>query len=150
MKNLFDPAATADIIRRLDQLGPGNVRQWGTMSAPQALAHCSVGMELAMGTRSAPRLFIGRLIGGLIKGMVVRDDAPMRRNSPTAPVLVVADERDFAVERERLRALVTRFAAGGPGGCTTNPHAFFGRLTPEEWAVLLYKHLDHHLRQFAG
>ncbi|HYK18636.1 MAG TPA: hypothetical protein VEV37_11470 [Bryobacteraceae bacterium] len=21
-------------------------------------------------------------------------------------------------------------------------------MTPEEWAILMYKHLDHHLRQF--
>lgn len=41
-----------------------------------------------------------------------------------------------------------RFAAAGPKGCTTHPHTFFGRLTPEEWATLMYKHLDHHLRQF--
>jgi hypothetical protein len=36
---------------------------------------------------------------------------------------------------------------------TMNPaqaHSFFGRLTPEEWATLMYKHLDHHLRQFGA
>jgi len=33
---------------------------------------------------------------------------------------------------------------GRAEGCTTNPHSFFGRLTPEEWAELMYKHLDHH------
>jgi len=36
----------------------------------------------------------------------------------------------------------------GPAGCTAHPHSFFGRLKPEEWATLMYKHLDHHLRQF--
>jgi len=36
----------------------------------------------------------------------------------------------------------------GPAGCTKHPHSFFGKLTPEEWAILSYKHLDHHLRQF--
>ncbi|MBK8485790.1 MAG: DUF1569 domain-containing protein [Saprospiraceae bacterium] len=24
----------------------------------------------------------------------------------------------------------------------------FGFLTPEEWALAMYKHMDHHLRQF--
>jgi hypothetical protein len=38
--------------------------------------------------------------------------------------------------------------AGGPAGCTTHPHLFMGRLTPVEWATLMYQHLDHHLRQF--
>jgi transposase InsO family protein len=41
-----------------------------------------------------------------------------------------------------------RFARLGPEGCTKHPHSFFGRLTPQEWAMLMYKHVDHHLRQF--
>jgi LPS sulfotransferase NodH len=44
--------------------------------------------------------------------------------------------------------MIDRFVAAGPKGCTTHPHSFFGRLTAEEWAILMYKHLDHHLRQF--
>nr|ASV46725.1 hypothetical protein [uncultured bacterium] len=62
----------------------------------------------------------------------------------------VADERYLADERRRLCALIDRFAAAGPAGCTTYPHSFFRPLTPQEWAVLMYKHLDHHLRQFGA
>lgn len=72
----------------------------------------------------------------------------MRRNSPTVKDLIVGDDRDLKVERERLFRLIDRFVAAGSKGCTTHPHSFFGRLTPEEWAILMYKHLDHHLRQF--
>jgi hypothetical protein len=53
-------------------------------------------------------------------------------------------------ERSRLRGLIDRFAAAGPSGCTTHPHTFFGPLTPDEWAELMYKHVDHHLRQFGA
>jgi transposase InsO family protein len=80
--------------------------------------------------------------------MVFRNDDPMRKNSPTARGLIVADERDFGTERARLSGLIDKFAAGGAARCTRNPHSFFGRMTPEEWAILTYKHLDHHLRQF--
>ena len=148
MKNLFEPARAEEVKERLAQLRPDSTRQWGKMSPAQALAHCSTAMEWAVGDRLAPRMFLGRIIGGMIKPKLVGNDEPMRRNSPTAPTLVVADERDLAKERERLRALIDRFAAGGPAGCTKHPHSFFGRLTPEEWAILMYKHLDHHLRQF--
>src|ERR1700684_2867423 len=37
------------------------------------------------------------------------------------------------------------FAAGGPGACTRHPHFFFGPLTLQEWAALMYQHMDHHL-----
>jgi len=72
----------------------------------------------------------------------------MRRNSPTARELVMKDDRDFVAEQRRLDGLLDEFAAAGPGGCTDHPHAFFGPMKPDEWAILMYKHLDHHLRQF--
>jgi hypothetical protein len=60
----------------------------------------------------------------------------------------VRDERDLDTERQRLCKMIDRFAAAGPQGCTAHPHSFFGRLTPEEWSMWMYKHLDHHLQQF--
>jgi hypothetical protein len=148
MKNLFEAARVEEVKRRMAQLRPDSERLWGKMNAAQALAHCSVAVEWAVGDRIPPRMFLGRIMGRIVKPMVVGNDEPMRRNSPTAKDLVVQGERDLVTERERLRGLIDRFAAAGPKGCTTHPHSFFGRLTPEEWATLMYKHLDHHLRQF--
>jgi transposase InsO family protein len=79
---------------------------------------------------------------------MIVNEKPMPRNSMTNKNLVVRDERDFEVERQRLRGLIERFAAAGPSGCTKHPHSLFGPLTPMEWAALMYQHLDHHLRQF--
>jgi hypothetical protein len=118
------------------------------MTAAQMLAHCGLGIDMARGELRPPRVFVGRLIGPLIRRMALRDDEPMRKNSPTARELVVPGDPGFAVEKARLRGLIERFAAAGSAGCTDFPHAFFGRLKPEEWGILMYKHLDHHLRQF--
>jgi transposase InsO family protein len=93
-------------------------------------------------------LLLGRIIGRIVKPLALGSDEPMRRNSPSTKDLIVQDERDLGVERQRLHGLIDRFATGGPGGCTKHPHSFFGPLTPVEWATLMYKHLDHHLRQF--
>ena len=150
MKNLFDPAALDEIKLRVTRLRPDAAGQWGRMNAAQALAHCAAGFELATGERRPPRHLIGRLIGRIIKPLALGNDAPMRRNSPTIPGMIVGDDRDFAAEQRKLLAAIDRFAAGGRAACTTHPHSFFGRLTPDEWAVLMYKHLDHHLRQFGG
>jgi hypothetical protein len=148
MKNLFERSTVEEVQSRLAQLRPNSQRQWGSMNVAQAVAHCSLGIELSSGALRPPRKLVGRIIGPLIKPKVLGNDEPMRRNTPT--MIAVDDERDFNLERERLRGLIDRFAAAGPSGCTTHPHSFFGPLTPDEWATLMYKHLDHHLRQFGA
>jgi hypothetical protein len=148
MRNLFDPAAVGEVQERVARLRPDSERLWGSMNPAQAAAHCSLGLELALGDRVSQRLILGRIMGWIVKPLVFRNDEPMRRNSPTMKDLVVQDDRDLGKEQERLRGLIDRFAASGLQECTTHPHSFFGRLTPEEWATLMYKHLDHHLRQF--
>jgi hypothetical protein len=148
MKNLFEAPRVAEVKERMTHLRSDSKRLWGAMNAAQMVAHCSAGLELAMGDRKPPRVLLGRILGWMVKPMALGNDEPMRRNSPTVPGLVIKDERVLQAERERLSGLIDRFAASGPEGCTTHPHSFFGRLTAQEWAILMYKHLDHHLRQF--
>lgn len=150
MKNLFDQTTAEEIKGRITHLKSDSPRQWGTMNSAQAAAHCCKGLEMAMGEIRPPRAALGRVIGWVIKPLVFRDDEPFRRNSPTAKELLIEDNRDFAVEQQRLSTLVQRFTAAGPAVCTTHPHSFFGQLTPEQWSILMYKHLDHHLRQFGA
>jgi len=150
MKNLYEAARVAEIKERIERLRPDSERQWGRMTPTQMLTHCVRGMEMATGELNLPRVFIGRLIGGKIGSIVLSDDKPFRRNSPTAKALVVKDEPDFEAGRARLLATIDRFVAAGPAGCTTHPHTFFGKMTSEQWAILAYKHLDHHLRQFGA
>ena len=150
MECMFDAANVKEMKRRLESLRPDSPRIWGSMTAAQMVAHCCRGMEMATGDNKLPRVFVGWILGPLVKNMALKEGEPMRRNSPTAPALVVKDDPDFEAERERLCGLIDRFAGGGPVACTTHPHAFFGKLTPEQWSMLVYKHLDHHLRQFGA
>ncbi len=147
MKNLFETATANDVKERIRRLSADSARLWGKMNAAQALAHCSAAMEWAVGMKSPPRRLIGLLVGRLAKSMIV-NERQMPRNSVTDKNLLVTDDRDLEVERQRLRGLIDRFAAAGPEGCTKHPHSLFGPLTPMEWAALMYQHLDHHLRQF--
>jgi hypothetical protein len=148
MKNLFEASSAAEVKTRIAQVRPDTPRVWGTMSPAQMLAHCSLAMEMAVGDRKPPRMFIGRVLGPMMRKLAIGNEEPLRRNTPTAKDLLVPDERDMEAERTRLTGLVNRFASAGPAGCTTHPHTFFGPLTPAQWATLMYKHTDHHLRQF--
>ena len=149
MKNLFDATLANQVKYRIASLRIDSERQWGKMSVAQCMAHCASGLEMALGEIRPPRALIGRLIGSVIKPKVVGNDDPFRRNSPTVDELVIRGERNLDAERVRLCSLIDKFVSGGPSVCTTHPHPFFGPLTPAAWAVLMYKHLDHHLRQFS-
>ncbi len=150
MKNLFEVEVAEGVKHRMAQLRPDSERLWGKMSSAQMLAHCSAAIEMATATgENYPRrVWIGRLLGPIAKKSLIVNGEPMRRNSMTDKSVLVTDERDFMVERQRLLAAIDRFATGGPEICTRHPHFFFGPLTAMEWSGLMYQHLDHHLRQF--
>ena len=153
VKNLFDPSLAEDTKQRIMALHSDSPRLWGNMTVAQTVAHCTAGLEMAMGVinpRRAP--FPANLMGLLIKPVVLGNDKPIRRNSPSAPELFSADETKCDFERERgdLIAAIDRFAKEGAACCSQHPHPFFGPLKPQEWAILMYKHIDHHLRQFGA
>ena len=149
MKNLFQAETITELNERLDKLSPASQRQWGKMNVSQMLAHCSAAVEVAVGDRNPPQLFLGKILGPLLKS-ILTNDKPFKKNSPTDKSFVITDDRDFDKEKARLKQLIKRFHEGGEEKCTTHPHSFFGKLSPGEWSRGMYKHLDHHLRQFGG
>ena len=149
MNDLFQREAVDEVISRIDRLQPASQRQWGKMDVAQMMAHCSAALDMASGRLNPPRMFIGRLLGPLVKP-IYTNEKPFSRNNPTDKKLVVTDPRDFLREQERLKACLREFHERGEGKCTRHPHPFFGSLSPQDWARGMYKHLDHHLRQFGA
>ena len=149
MQNLFDPADRDALLRRLSGLQPFSPRQWGKMNAAQMLAHCAAALEIACGDRVKKQALIGRVLAPFVRPAVL-GEKPLGRNAPTDPEFRIAGDRDFAAEQKRLAALVERFCSRGPSAADGLVHGFFGRLSAEEWGRLMYKHLDHHLRQFSS
>jgi len=147
MKNLFQTEAVNEIVQRINTLTRNSPRRWGKMEVAQMLAHCTAAMEVATGEKSPPRIFIGRILGPFLKSSFT-NDKPLKRNGPTDKSFLVIDQRNFEKEKAKLIDIVNRFSAAGPEKVTKGPHSFFGRLTPMQWATGMYKHLDHHLKQF--
>jgi hypothetical protein len=149
MPSLFEPATKQGILERLNGLTPGATRQWGKMDAAQMMAHCTVAMEAGTGDKPLKQAFIGKILAPFVRSSFL-GDKPFGKNSPTDPTFVVSDARDFAKEKGRLTALIARFCERGPAEAGRYTHSFFGKISGDDWGVVMYKHLDHHLRQFSA
>ena len=147
MYSLIQPGVASDLIGRLAQLKPDAQAQWGKMKVSQMLAHCQVPIQVALGEKQLKRSMLGKLMGGMIKKRML-NEAPFKHNLPTDPHFIVKDERNFAGERLQLQTLLQRFARSGSGIIVVKQHPLFGDMSVEEWGLLFWKHLDHHLRQF--
>ncbi|OZQ62417.1 hypothetical protein CA600_22420 [Paenibacillus sp. VTT E-133280] len=149
MKNIYNELHTAEILNRIENLSPNSKPQWGTMNVAQMLAHCSAFQDIALGNSFPPRYWLGRLIGRFVNS-IFYNDKPVPHNMSTIPTILIVDERDFMTEKEKLKQKILTFQSNGPEKCSSHPHPFFGKFTPEQWGKGIYKHLDHHLRQFGA
>lgn len=149
MKNLFDKETHTEIINRINSLTSDTERQWGKMNVSQMLAHCKEAFKVPLSDKKMPRMLIGILIGWAFKKKLYNED-PWKKNLPTAPNFIIKDERDFEKEKQELTGLINKFYNGGPDNVGKFPHPMFGSFTAEQWGKSMYKHLDHHLHQFAA
>lgn len=149
MNNLFNATDVAAILNCLEKLTPDAQRQWGKMNVSQMLAHCNASLQTAMGLHTGKRLgLVIRLFGTLLKPSFF-GPKPFPKNSATDKDYIIAGDPDFEAEKHKAIRQIKQFSGDGPAKCATlPPHAFFGKLTPEEWAIMQWKHFDHHLRQF--
>lgn len=143
-KSLLDPEVEREMLSRLDRLAPTAKANWGRMSVTQMLRHIAGGLRMATGDLAIPRrnsplrLFpIRQLIIFVL---------PFPHNAPTAPALISNEASDFDAERAAVRDLVSSFAKRDIPNWPEHPA--FGPLNREQWGVMAWKHLDHHLRQF--
>jgi hypothetical protein len=147
VKSLFDSDTYHEMIARLNQLTPTSQRYWGKMSVSQMLAHCRAAFRVPLSDKPMPRLFLGRMIGWMIKKKLY-DNVAWKHGLPTSPDFKIKDERDFETEKTGLISLVDEFYRRGPEGAGKYPHPMFGTYTSDQWGKCMWKHLDHHLRQF--
>lgn len=145
----FDPATIQGLLARLDALRPETRAQWGKMDVAQMCAHCATPYAQLRGEKGGGPWILKVLARAFFKGGIV-GEAPFKRNLPTPRTFRVADPRDFERERGRLRELIKAHHGEGRAAFEGREHVTFGRLSATEWSNLLYKHLDHHLRQFGA
>jgi hypothetical protein len=145
MKTIFDAQTVAGLVKRIDLLKAEQPAEWGKMDVYQMLKHCTMSEEMFLGRKQYKRLFIGRLFGGFALKGILKNQDPMKKNQPTHPEMKITGTGDFSAERDKWIQLLKGYAS------FSNPefvHPFFGKMSTDEIGKYIYKHCDHHLRQF--
>lgn len=83
----------------------------------------------------------------LLRFAVVHTGLPVPRGKiQTAPEMLISRPAAWDADLAACVALVERIGTGAARAV----HPAFGPLSPQEWARLGWKHLDHHLVQFGA
>lgn len=147
VKNLFDPLVKQDLIQRINNLSPQSQPLWGKMNVAQMLAHLHLVVNVALGKHYPKGNFLLRLIGPLFKSKLW-DNKPYKHNLPTDPTFIMTgNEKDFEKEKQALLEVIAGF---NEQNIVSEKHPVFGKMTRENWSKAIWKHIDHHLKQFGA
>ena len=148
MKSIFKQETISDLTARINQLNAKTTPQWGKMSVDQMLAHCNVAFEMTFDDiHPKPNAFVTFMLKLFVKNKVV-GPTPYPKNGRTAPQFIITDKKDFEEEKKRLFDYLQKTQQLGESHFAGKTSHSFGALSSNEWSVMFYKHLDHHLTQF--
>lgn len=138
-----------NIISRIERLTPETKAKWGKMSVTQMLTHMNDALRISMGMKEAvdkSNFFWNRIAFPVAVYLL----PGFPKNADTASELNQLKDgskpRDFYTEAEFAKKMLDIFNEREEG--KLKPHPMFGKLSKQQWADLLVKHFDHHLKQF--
>lgn len=145
--SIWNPAARTAILTRVDKLTPDLQPRWGQMSCPEMLAHVAVANQMGLGEIEA------KVFKTIYRNFPLKQFflywVPLPKSVP-APRQIVTHGKP-APPFEESRALLLRTI---DTICESRErkqwpdHPYLGAFEGKHWAVMAWKHLDHHLRQF--
>ena len=149
MKNILEANTKVEVLARIKVLTESSTAKWGKMNVNQMIVHCTDQIRMTSGEvkTADTSTFFSRTF---MKFMAMRVKAPKgkvetlpevsQEISGTKPIGFEADRDTLLVKLEEF------LNASGP----FHAHGFFGDFTKEQWARMIYQHLDHHLEQFGA
>ncbi len=146
--SIYLASTTEELFHRIDQLNPKSKAPWGKMTVGQMLSHCTVPYEQILGLNTQQPPFLMRIILNLFLKKSMVNEVPYKQNLPTAPSFIRTEQYDVEKEKERLKGYIKSIQELGAEKLAATPSLSLGNLTSTEWNNLLYKHIDHHLKQF--
>jgi hypothetical protein len=147
-KYLFNPGQRRDLLARIDRLDPTRPPRWGKMTPHEMVCHMIDHYKMAVEPEQRPVRVRNTLLRFQPFKWFAVYHAPIPRGMLTAPrEMRLTRPENWDEDLERLKSLVETFA--GMQQKTDWPdNIMAGSLDGNGWSALLYRHTDHHLKQF--
>jgi len=146
METIFNQQTIDNFVDRVKRLKADENAEWGQMTPYQMVKHCILSEQMYLGDTKYNRLFIGRLFGAWALKSVVKDKSPMKKNQPTHPTFKIKGDGNLDEQKNIWINLIKRY--NQKVSFAEFVHPFFGKMTKDQIGIYVYKHIDHHLRQF--
>lgn len=145
MATFLDDRDRARLMGRLSTLTSGSQARWGRFTATGMVCHLRECARMASGELAVPDAGKKAFQTFPLKHLILYV-MPFPKGAPTAPLLLAATAEDFEISMRQLIGELDTFLHEDQRPAPAHP--LFGPLTRKEWGALVYKHTDHHLRQF--
>ncbi len=148
MKTIRNEADKARLIARINKLNGDEKALWGKMSVNQMVSHLVQAGEMPFGheLKSQSNFVSRNIVKTLILYVLampkeVKTSAEMNQQEYGRKPLEFAEDKNTIINlTNKIGSLSEEFK------CFEHP--FFGKMNAKEWAIIAYKHTDHHLKQF--
>ncbi len=150
MKTIFTKPVREDLIKRIALLNDSSNARWGKMNVLQMVKHNNYWNDWILGedNHTYKQDFIGKIFGRMGLKKMIKNEKPFDKNIPTSSQFKVKEiNGDLEMEKLKWISLMKAYEN------YNNPdfiHDFFGTMTKEQIGILVFKHSDHHLRQFGA
>lgn len=150
MKSIFEEEAKTEILSRLDKLTENSQANWGKMNVNQMVLHCTKPIEVSLGEKTVEQPnFIMRVLFKMVSSSLY-NDKPWKPGLPTAKEYITTNINSdtFKTDKQFLKSKIEQMSESKSLFEPKKKHPYFGTFTAEQWGKSIYKHLDHHFRQF--
>jgi hypothetical protein len=144
----FSDDKVTDTIERINKLSPTSAPLWGKMTVAKMLKHLCVPYKQIKSKNPKAAPWYLRIMLQLFYKKIMTNETPYAHNMPTAKNFIIKEEPEFEQVKTDLIQHLLDIKALGPEAFEGRKHVALSTLSAKEWDNLLYKHLDHHLRQF--
>ena len=151
MNTLCNKTDYDQIVHRVHKLTADTKPQWGKMSVNEMFCHVADPFRDLLGMRET-KMIVPFFIRPLAK-MLLLSKRPFGKNAPTLKIYLQGSKgggtkpTNFDNDKKLLLDLIKKLSSTD-ASFQFHPHPGVGKLSRDESGWFMWKHLDHHLKQF--